>query len=193
MTWEAFKTKFRKAHIPSGLIKIMRDKFPNLKQGGMSVPEYLDKFTTWGRYAPNDIDTDEKKREWFLNGLQEELQTYLVAVHYSDLEAMVDAAIMVEDKNKAARESRKRRMMRQGGPSGQRSHNLPHPGPRPHHRGLPLKPPGPITQTVSTPATALLAGISLEATATHSTPLTAAKAADATPVAIRDTSLRSAP
>jgi hypothetical protein len=111
MTWEAFKTKFRKAHVPSGLIKIMRDKFLNLKQGGMSVPEYLDKFTTWGRYARNDIDTDEKKRERFLNGLQEELQTYQVAVHYLDIEAMVDAAIMVEDKNKAARESRKRRMM----------------------------------------------------------------------------------
>jgi hypothetical protein len=69
MTWEAFKSKFRKAHIPSGLIKIMHDKFLNLKQGGMSVTEYLDKFTTWERYAPNDIDTDEKKRERFLNGL----------------------------------------------------------------------------------------------------------------------------
>jgi hypothetical protein len=63
MTWDAFKTKFHKAHVPSGLIKIMRDKFLNLKQGGMSVTDYLDKFTTWGRYAPNDIDTDEKKRE----------------------------------------------------------------------------------------------------------------------------------
>jgi hypothetical protein len=31
MTWEAFKIKFRKAHIPSGLNKIMRDKFLNLK------------------------------------------------------------------------------------------------------------------------------------------------------------------
>jgi hypothetical protein len=29
----------------------------------------------------------------------------LVAVPYNDLEAMVDAAIMVEDKNKAARKS----------------------------------------------------------------------------------------
>jgi hypothetical protein len=29
----------------------------------MSVIDYLDKFTSWGRYAPNDIDTDEKKRE----------------------------------------------------------------------------------------------------------------------------------
>jgi hypothetical protein len=51
----------------------MRDKFLNLKQGGMSVTEYLDKFTTWGRYAPNDIHTDEKKRERFLNGFDEEL------------------------------------------------------------------------------------------------------------------------
>jgi hypothetical protein len=91
----------------------------------MSVTEYLDKFTTWGRYAPNDIDTDEKKRERFLNGLQEELQTYLVDVPYNDLEALVDAAIMVEDKNKAVRESRKRRMMSQGGPSSQRSRNMP--------------------------------------------------------------------
>jgi hypothetical protein len=103
----------------------MRDKFLNLKQGGMSVPEYLDKFTTWGRYDPNDIDTDEKKRERFLNGLQEELQTYHVAVHYPNLEAMVDATIMVEDKNKAAHESHKWRMMSQGGPSGQRSRSLP--------------------------------------------------------------------
>jgi hypothetical protein len=49
----------------------------------------------------------------------------LVAVPYNDLEAMVDAAIMVEDKNKAARESRKRRMMSQGGPSSQRSRSMP--------------------------------------------------------------------
>jgi hypothetical protein len=125
MTWEAFKTKFRKAHIPSGLINIMCNKFLNLKQGGMSVTEYLDKFTTWGRYAPNDIDMDEKKRECFMNGLQEDLQPYLVAVPYNDLEALVDAAIMVEDKNKAARESQKRRMMSQGGSSSQRSRSMP--------------------------------------------------------------------
>jgi hypothetical protein len=69
----------------------------------------------------------------------------------------------------------------------------PHPGLRHLHKGLPLKPLGPTTQTASTPATALQAEISLEVTTTHSTPLTAAKAADATPVASLDTSLRSAP
>jgi hypothetical protein len=63
MTWDDFKTKFHKAHIPSGLIKLMRDKFLNLMQGSMNVSEYLDKFTSWGRYAPNDIDSDDKKKE----------------------------------------------------------------------------------------------------------------------------------
>jgi hypothetical protein len=77
----------------------------------MNISDYLDKFTSWGRYAPDDIDSDDKKKERFLNGLHEELQTYLVAVPYPDLEAMVDAAIMVEDKHKASLESRKRRMM----------------------------------------------------------------------------------
>jgi hypothetical protein len=117
MTWDAFKAK------------MMRDKF--LKQGSMSFMDYLDKFTSWGRYAPNDVDSDEKKKEWFLNGLHEELQTYLVAVPYNDLEALVDAAIMVEDKHKAAHESHKQRMMSQGGPSNQRSRSLPPSRPMP--------------------------------------------------------------
>jgi hypothetical protein len=193
MTWEAFKTKFHKAHIPSGLIKIMHDKFLNLKQGGMSVTEYLDKFTTWGRYAPNDIDTDEKKRERFLNGLQEELQKYLVAVPYNDLEALVDVAIMVEDKNKAACESWKRRMMSQGGSSSQRSRSMPHLGLRHPLRGSPLKLPGPTTPTASTKATALQAETLLEETAMSSTPPTTAKEVAALLVASQDISLRSVP
>jgi hypothetical protein len=68
----------------------------------------------------------------------------------------------------------------------------PHPGLRHPHKGSPLKPLGPTTQTVNTPATALQAGISLEVIATLSTPITAAKVVDATPVASLDTSLRSA-
>jgi hypothetical protein len=186
MTWDAFKSKFRKAHVPTGLIKIMRDKFLNLKQGGMSVTEYLDKFTTWGRYAPNDIDTDEKKRERFMNGLQEDLQPYLVVVPYNDLDALVDAAIMVEDKNKAARESRKRRMMSQGGPSNQRSRSMPPSRSAPP----PLKPP---TPTANIQATALPEGILLEATSIPSTPPIAAKEVAATLVDSPDISLRSVP
>ncbi|KAK1686508.1 hypothetical protein QYE76_047356 [Lolium multiflorum] len=43
MTWEDFKTKFSKYHVPQGLIKKMRDEFRELKQGRMSVVEYRDR------------------------------------------------------------------------------------------------------------------------------------------------------
>jgi hypothetical protein len=35
----------------------------------MPVSEYITRFTQLSRYAPNDVDTDEKKQECFLNGL----------------------------------------------------------------------------------------------------------------------------
>ena len=37
MTWEEFKVKFSKTHVPLGLIKRMRDEFRELKQGRMTV------------------------------------------------------------------------------------------------------------------------------------------------------------
>ncbi|KAK1663465.1 hypothetical protein QYE76_051624 [Lolium multiflorum] len=52
MTWEDFKLKFSKYHVPQGLIKKMRDEFRELKQGRMTVVEYRDSFLTLSRYAP---------------------------------------------------------------------------------------------------------------------------------------------
>jgi hypothetical protein len=39
----------------------------------MSANEYVTKFTQLSHYAPLDVDTDEKKRECFLNGLNDGL------------------------------------------------------------------------------------------------------------------------
>ena len=78
MTWEEFKVKFSRTHVPSGLIKRMRDEFRELKQGRMTVVEYHDKFLPLARYAPDEIDTEAKKKERFLNGLRDEMQTILV-------------------------------------------------------------------------------------------------------------------
>jgi hypothetical protein len=35
----------------------------------MSVNEYVTKFTQLSRYAPHEVDTDEKKQEYFFHGL----------------------------------------------------------------------------------------------------------------------------
>ena len=72
-TWEDFVTRFRKYHIPQGVMNIMREKFLKPRQGGMTVSEYWEKFRTLARYAPDDVDTQVKKTETFLNGLHDEL------------------------------------------------------------------------------------------------------------------------
>ncbi|XP_071684991.1 uncharacterized protein [Lolium perenne] len=116
INWEEFKAKFRKTHIPSGLIKLMKDKFMNLRQGSMSVVEYMDKFTT--------------------------LSSILVVVPYPDLESLVDASIMVESKRKNAFENRKRKaMLQQGSSSTQRPRSFPPPIPAPQPERTP--PPAP--------------------------------------------------
>jgi hypothetical protein len=44
ISWVEFSTNFRNYHIPAGLMKIKKKEFLSLKQGGMSVSEYRDRF-----------------------------------------------------------------------------------------------------------------------------------------------------
>jgi hypothetical protein len=49
-------------HVPQGIIKLKKKEFEDLKQGSMTVSEYVTRFTQLSRYAPNNVDTDEKSR-----------------------------------------------------------------------------------------------------------------------------------
>ena len=69
ITWDEFKNSFREHHVPAGVIKLKWKEFLALKQDNMSVSEYRDKFTQLSRYAPNDVDTDAKRHDRFLDGL----------------------------------------------------------------------------------------------------------------------------
>jgi hypothetical protein len=69
---------FRSHHVPQGVIKLKKE-FQDLKQGSMMMSEYITRFMQLSRYAPNDVDTDEKKQECFLNGLEDGLAYSLEA------------------------------------------------------------------------------------------------------------------
>jgi hypothetical protein len=69
ITLTEFFTHFMNYHITVGLMKIKKKEFLSLKQGGMLVSEYRDKFIQLSRYAPGEVDDDEKKQELFLEGL----------------------------------------------------------------------------------------------------------------------------
>jgi 5-deoxy-D-glucuronate isomerase len=52
------------------VIKLKKKEFQDLKQGSMSMSEYVTKFTQLSHYAPHEVDTDEKKQECFLESLE---------------------------------------------------------------------------------------------------------------------------
>jgi hypothetical protein len=58
---DKFKTAFRTHHIPQCVINLKKKEFQDLRQGSMSVNEYVTHFTQRLRYTPNDVDTYEKK------------------------------------------------------------------------------------------------------------------------------------
>jgi hypothetical protein len=57
--WPEFRATFCAHHVPQGVIKLK--EFQDLKQGSMSVNEYVTMFTQLSRYAPQEVDIDEKK------------------------------------------------------------------------------------------------------------------------------------
>jgi hypothetical protein len=61
ITWNEFKGCFRNHYIPHGTMNLKKKEFADLKQGGMTMNEYLNSFIPLSRYAPDDINTDEKK------------------------------------------------------------------------------------------------------------------------------------
>jgi hypothetical protein len=73
ISWQEFKNNFRTHHVPLGVMKLKMKEFEDLKQGSMSVSEYVTRFTQLSRYALDNVDTDEKKRDWFLNRLNDGL------------------------------------------------------------------------------------------------------------------------
>jgi hypothetical protein len=66
------------------VIKLKKKEFQDLRQGSMSVNEYVTHFTQLSRYAANDVDTNEKKQDCFINGLNNGLAFALEAQNYEN-------------------------------------------------------------------------------------------------------------
>jgi hypothetical protein len=79
INWQEFRNSFRTHHVPLGVMKLKKKEFEDLKQGSMSVSEYVTRLTQLSLYAPKNVDMDEKKQDWFLNGLNDGLAYALEA------------------------------------------------------------------------------------------------------------------
>src|SRR5438128_6647125 len=77
-------------------MKIKLREFLALKQGSKTVREYVQAFNHLSRYAPNHVDTNEKKRECFLEGMAPKLRSHL-GRRFESFNEMVDDAIAMEE------------------------------------------------------------------------------------------------
>jgi hypothetical protein len=74
ITWNEFQTRFHTHYVPHSTMKLKKKEYTDLKQGNMSVNKYLNSFIQLSKYASDDINTDEKKQDMFLNGLNDDIQ-----------------------------------------------------------------------------------------------------------------------
>jgi hypothetical protein len=73
VTWAELHDAFCAYYIPSGVIRKKRQEFMDLKQGGRFVHNYSKQFNHLAQYAPDQVDTDEKKKDCFMIGLSTKL------------------------------------------------------------------------------------------------------------------------
>jgi hypothetical protein len=114
ITWNEFKARFRTHYVPRGTLKLKKKEFSNLQQGSLTVNEYLNKLTQLSSYTPDNVNTDKKKQDAFMNGLNDEIQFQLLNTDYEDFQWMVDKAIIVENKLKEMERHGKQKMSFQG-------------------------------------------------------------------------------
>jgi hypothetical protein len=79
------------------MIKLKKKEFQDLKHGSMSMNKYVTKFTQLSHYAFNEVDIDEKKQEYFLNGLNDGLAYALEAWDFENFQGMVNKAFVLEN------------------------------------------------------------------------------------------------
>jgi hypothetical protein len=77
----------------------------------MNMNEYVTKFTQLSRYAPNEVVTNEKKQDCFLNGLNDGLAYALEAQDFDNFQRMVNKDLMLE--NHRGVMEHKRKLVRQ--------------------------------------------------------------------------------
>jgi hypothetical protein len=66
----------------------------------MFVSEYRDRFTQLSRYAPEEVDTDEKRQERFLEGLIRPLNYQLQSHTFPNFQTLLNKVNGLESKRK---------------------------------------------------------------------------------------------
>jgi hypothetical protein len=81
-------------------MELKAKEFEDLKQGSMSMSEYVTRFTKLSHYAPDNVD-------WVLNRLNDGLAYALEARNFVNFQDMVDKALVLKNQRGIMEHKRK--------------------------------------------------------------------------------------
>ena len=88
---------------------IKKRVFRNLTQGSKSINDYLNQFNDLARYAPDDVNTEAKKVEKFMEGLHPFLKMHLSIHGITQFQDLVNRAFILENEHANLSEERRKK------------------------------------------------------------------------------------
>ena len=92
-------------------MKRKADEFRALQQGSMSVEKYTHQFIELARYAPKEVNDNEKKQDMIKKGLNPELRTLLTPQIYPDFNTLMNKVILTERTKAEERKDNKHKFL----------------------------------------------------------------------------------
>ena len=103
MSWAEFQELFMGKYFQDTACHVKAQEFLELKQGTMTVMEYVARFTELARYADDYVATDMAKVRRFENGLKLSIRGRIVSLRLQDMDSMVGTALTIEREIEDAR------------------------------------------------------------------------------------------
>ena len=126
MTWAEFHKLFMSKYFQATARHAKAQEFLEMKQGAMTVIEYVARFTELARFADDYVATDLAKVKRFENGLRLSIRGRIVGLRLQDMDSMVGTAMTIEREMEDERSTRdasvsgKRKESRSSSISGKR-------------------------------------------------------------------------
>ena len=131
MTWAEFQELFMGKYFPVTVRDAKAQEFLELKQGAMTVMDYVARFTELARFVDDFMATDMAKVRRFENGLKLSIRARIVGLRLQDMDSMVGITLTIEREIEDARSTRdagvssKRKESQSSSSSGKRQKTMP--------------------------------------------------------------------
>ena len=106
MTWAEFQELFMGKYFLEIARHAKAQEFLELRQGAMTVMDYVARFTELARFSDDYVATDMAKVRRFENGLKLSIRGKIVSLRLQDMDYMVGTALTIKREIEDARSTR---------------------------------------------------------------------------------------